>query len=108
MSPSPEALAIGSRLHFIPASLSLPLSGAFLTGLATAVGPASRRGFRAGAMLTLLRLPLSPACAFASARFRQSSVGERNLKLDPTRTIAPEPAPFCARRSPGTSLSDDR
>ena len=30
MSRSPEALAFGSRRHFIPASLSLPLCGCLL------------------------------------------------------------------------------
>jgi hypothetical protein len=59
MSRSPEALTFGARRDFIPASLSLPLCGALLTGLATAVGPSSRCGSRVGAMLTLLRLPLS-------------------------------------------------
>src|SRR4051794_36351755 len=56
-SPSgPAVISFRRRYH-------CPSAGAFLTGLATAVGPASRRGSRVGAMLTLLRLPLSPACA---------------------------------------------
>ena len=56
-SPSgPAVISFRRRYH-------CPSAGAFLTGLATAVGPASRRGSRVGAMLTLLRLPPSPACA---------------------------------------------
>ena len=76
-SPSgPAVISFRRRYH-------CPSAGAFLTGLATAVGPASRRVRRVGAMLTLLRLPLTPACAslrrdFASHRW------ERNWKLNPT------------------------
>src|SRR2546428_13606584 len=63
-----ESLAGGTRLRVPPSFHSgvryhCPSAGAFLTGLATAVGPASRRGSHVGAMLTLLRLPLSSACA---------------------------------------------
>jgi hypothetical protein len=57
MSRSPEALASGPAVISFRRRYHCPSAGAFLTGLATAVGPASRRGFRVGAMLTLLRLP---------------------------------------------------
>src|SRR5258708_5857311 len=70
MGRSPEALAFGSRRHFIPASLSLPLCGCLLNRS------------RDGAMLTLLRLPLSAACASLRHDLRQSP-GEENWKLDP-------------------------
>jgi hypothetical protein len=63
MGRSPEALAFGSRRHFIPASLSLPLCGCLVNRSCdcsrSRVPPLSA----GGAMLTLLRLPLSPACA---------------------------------------------
>ena len=57
-----ESLAGGTRLRVPPSfhsgvAITVPSAGAFLTG------PASRRGSRVGAMLTLLRLPPSPACA---------------------------------------------
>ena len=62
MSRSPEALAFGSRRHFIPASLSLPLCGCLFNRShdcsRSRVPPRFRRGSRVGAMLTLLRLPL--------------------------------------------------
>src|SRR4029453_13955518 len=78
MSRSPGALALGPPARFwslrrgpspsAPPSfhsgvaITALRSGAFLTGLATALGPGSRR-YRVGAMLTLLRVPLSAACA---------------------------------------------
>jgi len=40
-----------------------------MTGLATAIGPASRRGSSVGATLTLLWLPLFSCLRFASALF---------------------------------------
>ena len=57
MSRSPEALALGPAVISFRRRYHCPSAGAFLTGLATAVGPASRRGSRVGAMLTLLRVP---------------------------------------------------
>ena len=59
-------------------------SGAVLTGLATALGPGSRR-YRVGAMLTLLRVLLSLACAslrhfslpLCEAAFHRKSGGRR-------------------------------
>jgi hypothetical protein len=58
------SLAGGTRSRASPSlhidvAVTVPRSGALLTGLATAVGAASRRGPRVGAMLTLLRLPFS-------------------------------------------------
>ena len=57
-----ESLAGDTCLRVPPSfhsgvAITVPSAGAFLTG------PASRRGSRVGAMLTLLRLPPSPACA---------------------------------------------
>ena len=57
-----ESLAGGTRSRVPPSfhsgvAITAPRSGAFLTGLATALGPGSRR-YRVGAMLTLLRVPL--------------------------------------------------
>jgi len=96
-SPSgPAVISFRRRYH-------CPSAGAFLTGLATAVGPASRRGARVGAMLTLLRLPLSPACASLRRDFASHGLG-MNWKLDPTwgyrhRTarsvLSPGTAPGC-------------
>jgi len=45
-------------------------------------------------MLTLLRLPLSPACASLRRDFAGHRLGERNWKLDPTWAIATETTPF--------------
>jgi hypothetical protein len=63
MSRSPEALAFGPAVISFRRRYHSPSAGALLTGLATAVGPASRLGSRVGAMLTLLRLPLCLASA---------------------------------------------
>lgn len=54
------SLAGGTRSRAPPAlhagvAITVPHSGALLTGLATALGPGSRR-FRVGAMLTLFRV----------------------------------------------------
>jgi hypothetical protein len=43
MSRSPEALARGPRPLHSGVAITVPRTGAFLTGLATAVGPAPRR-----------------------------------------------------------------
>ena len=65
----------GSRRHFIPASLSLPLCGCLLNRSRDCSRPASRRGS------PRRRYADAPAAAsfsrlrFASARFRQSPVG---------------------------------
>ena len=81
MSRSPEALAFGSRRHFIPASLSLPLCGCLLNRSRDC----SRS--RVPPRFPRRRYADAPAAAsfsclrFASARSRQSPVGER--KLDP-------------------------
>jgi len=74
MSRSPEALALGPAVISFRRRYHCPSAGAFLTGLATAVDPASRRGSRVGAMLTLLRLPLSAPCA-SLPRFSASPTG---------------------------------
>jgi len=75
-SPSgPAVISFRRRYH-------CPSAGAFLTGLATAVGPASRRDSRVGAMLTLLRLPLSPACA-SLRRDLAGHLWVRDWRLDP-------------------------
>ena len=85
MSGSPEALAFGSRRHFIPASLSLPLCGCLLYRSRDC----SRS--RVPPRLPRRRYADAPAAAsfsrlrFASARFHLSPVGGRNWKLDPTR-----------------------
>jgi hypothetical protein len=57
MSRSPEALASVPPSFHSGVAITALRSGAFLTGLATALGPGSRR-YRVGAMLTLLRVPL--------------------------------------------------
>ena len=67
MSRSPEALALGPAVISFRRRYHCPSAGAFLTGLATAVGPASRRSSRVGTMLTLLRLPFFlPALRFGT------------------------------------------
>jgi hypothetical protein len=73
-SLSPEALAVGSRRHFIPALLSLPLGGRLLNR-SRDCSRSPPAAFSVGAMRTLLRPPLSPACA--SAQFCHSTVRER-------------------------------
>jgi hypothetical protein len=84
MSRSPEALAFGSRRHFIPASLSLPLCGC----LVNRSRDCSRS--RVPPRFPRRRYADAPAAAFisclrfASAGFRQSRAGERNWKLDST------------------------
>jgi len=90
MSRSPEALAFGSRRHFIPASLSLPLCGCLLNRSRDCSRSRVPPLFSVGAMLTLLRLPSFSSLRFASARFHHSPFGERNWKLDPTWAIAAE------------------
>jgi hypothetical protein len=80
MSRSPEALAFGSRRHFIPASLSLPLCGCLLNRSRDC----SRS--RVPPRFPRRRYADAPAAAsfsclrFASARFRQSPV--RGTKLE--------------------------
>jgi hypothetical protein len=75
----PAVISFRRRYH-------CPSAGAFLTGLATAVGPASRRGTLVGAMLPLLRLPLfilSPSgeflalCESITARLRGAAPRSR-------------------------------
>ena len=56
-SRSPEALALGPPSFHSGVAITALRSGAFLTGLATALGPESRR-YGVGAMLTLLRVLL--------------------------------------------------
>ena len=80
MSRSPEALAFGSRRHFIPAALSLPLCGCLLNRSRdcsrSRVPPRfSRRRYAdapAAASFSCLR--------FASARSRRSPVGGAKLE----------------------------
>ena len=79
MCRSPEALAFGSRRHFMPASLSLPLIGCLVNRsrdcTRSRVPPSLHSG---GAMLTLLRVPLFlRTSAFAAAQtpfFRNRAV----------------------------------
>jgi len=75
MSRSPEALAFGSRRHFIPASLSLPLCGCLLNRSRDCSRSRVPPLFSVGAMLTLLRLPLSPACASLRRDFTTHRLG---------------------------------
>jgi hypothetical protein len=78
-----ESLAFGSRRHFIPASLSLPLCGCLLNRSRDC----SRS--RVPPRFSRPRYADAPAAAsffclrFAPARFRQSPVGKRNRKPDP-------------------------
>ena len=81
MSRSPEALALGSRRHFIPASLSLPFFGCLLNRsrdcTRSRVPPLSR----VGAMLTLLRLPLSLLPELRSGAFATSPRGRFSSEI---------------------------
>jgi hypothetical protein len=52
-------------------------------------------------MLTLLRLPLSPACASLRRDFAGHWWGTK-LEADPTWAIATEPAPFLCPAQSGT------
>ena len=80
-----ESLAGDTRLRVPPSfhsgvAITVPSAGAFLTGLATAVGPASCRSSRVGAMLTLLRLPPSPACASLRHHLADHPLEERKQR----------------------------
>jgi hypothetical protein len=81
MSRSPEALAFGSRRHFIPASLSLPLCGCLLNRSRDC----SRS--RVPPRFPRRRYADAPAAAsffclrYASARSRRSPVGDENWRL---------------------------
>ena len=107
MGRSPEALAFGSRRHFIPASLSLPLCGCLLNRSRdcsrSRVPPRfSRRRYAdapAAASFSCLR--------FASARLRHSPVGERNWKLDPNGLLPPSPSSVLAWRGSCAFDRDD-
>jgi hypothetical protein len=83
MSRSPEALALGPAVISFRRRYHCPSAGAFLTGLATAVGPASRR-FQRRRYADALTAASFSSLRFASARFHHSPFGERNWKLDPT------------------------
>ena len=74
-----ESLAGDTCLRVPPSfhsgvAITVPSAGAFLTG------PASRRGSRVGAMLTLLRLPLSSACASLRHHLADHPLEERKQR----------------------------
>jgi hypothetical protein len=96
MSRSPEALAFGSRRHFIPASLSLPLCGCLLNrsrdGSRSRVPPRLPRrrdaDAPAAASFSCLRL--------ASTRFRQSLLASKtgrwiDMWLSPPSMVGSDP-----------------
>jgi len=116
------SLAGGTRSRPSPSlhagvAITVPRSGALLTGLATAVGPASRRGSRVGAMLTLLRLPLSAHLRFAPALFgvslRDRSVGcaegppRGSLPIRARPSLSKRQPCECAVRFPVTAVESE-
>lgn len=98
MGPSPEALGPGSRR--VPRRRDAdPPAGAFLTGLRTAVGPASRQ--EGGAMLTLLRLPFLLVLSDADSVPTRTTVFVSNWLMGSAPRARQGEAPAHAGADPG-------
>ena len=109
MSRSPEALAFGSRRHFIPASLSLPLCGCLLNRSRdcsrSRVPPRFPRRRYADAPAAASFCPLRFAAALFGVSLRDRSVG---CAEGPPRGSSPIRAPILVKKTAVRMLSPFR